>query len=149
MASCDTWHHLTVVMSASWTFQLLSTFFAVKKQKKQDTLHEVYYWCHCSANHILSNNCRVWQDKIGTIIAISRHLKLWNYARMGQGISEGNGNQSVPLPFYILPWKKTVMFNVIYLKFYQNQVNLVAKTLKRFSYPPICCLWVLSVCKVF
>lgn len=39
--------------------------------KNLDSLQKVYFSCYCSANHILSYNFRMWQDKIGNINAIS------------------------------------------------------------------------------
>lgn len=47
------------------------------EKKNLDSLHKVHFSCYCSANHILSNNFRMWQDKIGNINGISPHLKLW------------------------------------------------------------------------
>lgn len=63
--------------------------------KNLDSLHKVHFSCYCSANHILSNNFRMWQDKIANINAISPHLKLWK--RVGGGGGWGGGEIEINL----------------------------------------------------
>lgn len=78
--------------------------------KNLDSLHKAHLSSYCSANHVLSNNFRMWQDKIGNINTISSHLKLWKCVDGEEGIWGGNRNQFVALPFCILPWKENSNF---------------------------------------
>ena len=85
--------------------------------KNLDSLHKVHFSCYCSANHILSNNFRMWQDKIWNINAVSPHLKLWKCMGGGEGISGGNRKSiwRTSIFVYCLE-KKTAVLHVIYLK---------------------------------
>lgn len=53
--------------------------------KNLDSLHKVYFSCNCSANHILSYNFRMWQDKIGNINAISPPSQIMKMCGWGGG----------------------------------------------------------------
>lgn len=53
--------------------------------KNLDSLHKVHFSCYCSANHILSYNFRMWQDKIGNINAISPPSQIMKMCGRGGG----------------------------------------------------------------